>query len=242
MSERRSLVTVCLLTGLGIVCVCLGNRLFSFHQYSEYVGLTEYGYNQWQLFSFLLFALIVSAGAFLLEGVSMSKENLWKQAPRIFFRFTLLVILVPVISSLLIPLLRNTTLGVEEGRGVFRYEPGNRTVLTEAEQQQKREIRRKHIQQLKTALWEYADAHEGQLPPSIAESNLAKEIWVAPECFHIYYDYYTTDISTSPEERRLVLHEPRILQGKLFVVWSNGEIEEVEQTEVQQLRKELLDE
>lgn len=82
--------------------------------------------------------------------------------------------------------------------------------------------RRSHIEQLQTALFAYATAHEGHFPESQVESRIPAELWCVPEKLGIEYVYLA---GRSSDEREAILaFEPNVYGDSPFVIYAGGRL------------------
>jgi len=83
-------------------------------------------------------------------------------------------------------------------------------------------LRRKGLEDLKDALWEYAAAHHRKLPPA-DDSAIPRRRWQVPESFGARYGY-VAGLSTA-DDSRIVAFEPALHGEQRFVLRVNGRIE-----------------
>ena len=225
MSERKRLwggVTVSVVVLFGLY---LGNQFFRFHEWSNVPRFTEYGYFHFQLCACLIMTLVVSSGLFILMPHFNEKSLQLGQARGILGRGLFLAATLPILASWLFPLVKNVPVGVEEARGVYRFMPNNRTLKSEVVLHETQRQRNTQLMQLKNALWDYAESHDGNFPTEIDESGITRDLWHVKGYFEIDYDYQPASIANVDEQRQPLVIEPRIVDGDRFILWSNGDVE-----------------
>jgi hypothetical protein len=82
--------------------------------------------------------------------------------------------------------------------------------------------RRRSIEHLRTALFEYARLHEGKFPPHDFVAEIPEKIWESPDANgtrYIYHGGWTTN-----EVSRLIAVEPAIFGEARFALTGNGTI------------------
>jgi hypothetical protein len=90
--------------------------------------------------------------------------------------------------------------------------------------------RRRKLEELRFALWDYARTHQGRFPPSSAVSEIPPERWQVPDPSGMRY-IYTGGFGARPETLPLAL-EPDIFGGRRFVLLGNGEIRQLDSEEI----------
>jgi hypothetical protein len=82
--------------------------------------------------------------------------------------------------------------------------------------------RRRHLESLRQALWQFAATHNGQFPPQGGGDFLSRELWDVPETGGLRYLYVA---GRSATDRTLILvYEPEIDSEQRFVLLANGDI------------------
>jgi len=99
------------------------------------------------------------------------------------------------------------------------------------EKDQERERRRK-LDALRTALWEYARGHEGQFPPSDSVSEISSDLWLAsesPRSRYLYVSGLLADQGDTP-----LVYEPAYYGDRRFVLLTNGTVKSMALEEILQ--------
>ena len=95
------------------------------------------------------------------------------------------------------------------------------------------EVRRKGLEDLKAALWNYAAQHKGELPPA-AHPSIPDKLWEVGSIVGARYRY-VAGLSSS-QDSRIVVFEPAVHGDQHFVLRLNGRIERLSSDAI---RKEL---
>lgn len=107
-----------------------------------------------------------------------------------------------------------------------KAEPPPRDESMEAE-------RRMKLGRLKDALWKYAKANEGRLPPSRTDPAIAEESWRVPGPSGMQYVYAGGALSA--HDPKPLAHEPEVFPGGRLVLFSDGAIKELPADELRRL-------
>lgn len=86
--------------------------------------------------------------------------------------------------------------------------------------------RRARLELLRTMLWAFAAAHEGNFPESIETSGIAEELWQQPGTVPATYAY-SGGGSVDSERERLVLEYAVYEDGSQWQLFTDGAIEEI---------------
>jgi hypothetical protein len=90
--------------------------------------------------------------------------------------------------------------------------------------------RRDHLDRLRTALWTYAESHNGQFPPSRDDLKTTTDIWRTPDASGMRY-LYAPGESPGRGARPLV-YEPDIFGPRRLVLLSSGDVRELRPNEL----------
>jgi hypothetical protein len=83
---------------------------------------------------------------------------------------------------------------------------------------------------LRLALWQYAETHDHQFPPSATGPEPAADLWLLPGVTGARYLYRP---GLKPNEgRRLLAFEPEVFEGKRWVLFSSGELRRLTSDEI----------
>lgn len=94
------------------------------------------------------------------------------------------------------------------------------------------EKRQRQLEQLRTALWSYAQAHAGRFPPHRADPWVPPALWEVPDPSGLYYLYVPDP--TASQARSILAFEPEIFGPKRLVLFTNGEIRPMRSDEISQ--------
>jgi len=84
------------------------------------------------------------------------------------------------------------------------------------------EIRRPHLERLRTALWHFAAKHQGRFPDEAERKELSDELLSIPDAGGLRYFYVAGKrANDSPE---LLAFEPEVEPGRRWTLLTNGEI------------------
>jgi len=84
--------------------------------------------------------------------------------------------------------------------------------------------RKDRIARLKSALWQFAAEHDGQFPTTSQASTIPDVLWLIDEQTGLRFVYVPGN--GKPEPERPLAYEPQIVDGRPWVLLSNGEIEQ----------------
>lgn len=87
-----------------------------------------------------------------------------------------------------------------------------------------RVARVQHVERLRRSLWEYAQGHDGRLPPHEFGPEIPETAWTAPAGDRFVY----FGGARVGERGRLVLHEPPSVGRIRLVLYADGEVREVD--------------
>jgi hypothetical protein len=82
--------------------------------------------------------------------------------------------------------------------------------------------RKKHLEQLRQALWQYAATHSGRFPAANDTGAVNAEMWTVPETGGLRYVYVAD--RTAADGAAVLLYEPEIDSEQRFVLLTNGEV------------------
>jgi hypothetical protein len=82
--------------------------------------------------------------------------------------------------------------------------------------------RKKHLERLRQALWQYAATHEGRFPPADHINEVGGLIWDVPETGGLRYLYVSG--RNAADEPGVLVYEPELDSEQRFVLLTNGEV------------------
>ena len=95
------------------------------------------------------------------------------------------------------------------------------------------ELRQQSIASLRTALMQYAQAHEGRFPPHDYVVEIPEKIWAAPDSTGTRY-LYVGGLSLS-QSNALLACEPQNFGDQRWVLLANGQIQSLKTAEIHRL-------
>jgi hypothetical protein len=96
------------------------------------------------------------------------------------------------------------------------------------------ELRRQHLERLRTALWHFAATHNGHFPSESERALIPAELWTVPEAGGMRYVYVPGQ--SASETAALLVYEPELDPEQRFVLESNGDIAAMSSTQIESLR------
>ena len=97
------------------------------------------------------------------------------------------------------------------------------------------EIRQQNLESLRTALMQYAHAHQGQFPPHDYVAEIPEKLWQAPDSNATRYFYLGGHCLS--ESNALLACEPRSFGDQRFALFANGKIQLVKTSTIQELMR-----
>jgi len=94
-------------------------------------------------------------------------------------------------------------------------------------------VRRRGMEQLRSALFDYSKQHDGHFPASDFGSEIAEKLWEAPDQIGTHY-IYSGGLTTNDTERALAL-EPLNFGDQRFVLFVSGELRSLSKSEIENL-------
>lgn len=91
-------------------------------------------------------------------------------------------------------------------------------------------LRRRRLENLRDALWDYAKVHDGKFPTSISDSRFEAELWLIPNAFGQQY-VYLAGVKNSSDDK-LVAFEPELAPGDRLALLNNGLIRKMTNAEI----------
>ena len=83
-------------------------------------------------------------------------------------------------------------------------------------------VRRLHLEQLRTALWQFAATHEGRFPSSEEATAIPRDLWEIPNSGGLRY-HYVPGLSAGHSPTPVVI-EPELEPDQRLVLRINGDI------------------
>jgi hypothetical protein len=197
------------------------------------ITLTDLAALRLQAISFFLLLLLVSAGFIKFIWNRLARD--WTFLPRLSFAKAIgVVILWGFLFVLVLTMISGArelmTPGAWEKDG-FTYklakdkaaEPGEESLEV---------TRRRKIDSLRLALWDYADKHHGQFPTGPESREAVTELWQCPDSSHMPYGYVLgLDLS---KKRRILAYEPDFFGPTRLILTTDGDIKSMSNAELTQ--------
>jgi hypothetical protein len=106
---------------------------------------------------------------------------------------------------------------------------------TPSPEQLRDQARRQKLEELRVALWGYADSHQGQFPPDRTSPAVPAEKWTVPDPSGMRYVY---EAGQSAGRRATPLaYEPEIFGSRRLVLFANGDIREMDSDAISQAHR-----
>jgi hypothetical protein len=96
------------------------------------------------------------------------------------------------------------------------------------------ELRKQHLERLRTALWHFAATHDGHFPSEGEKAMIPAELWTVPEAGGMRYLYVSGQ--SASETAALLIYEPE-LDDERFVLQTNGDIVTLRSPQIESLRQ-----
>jgi hypothetical protein len=91
-------------------------------------------------------------------------------------------------------------------------------------------IRKKHLEQLRQALWQYAATHDGRFPTADHANDIGSDLWSVPETGGLRYLYVSR--RKASDEPALLMYEPELDSEQRFVLLTNGDVVAMRSAEI----------
>ncbi len=182
-----------------------------------------------QTLSFFVLVLLVSAVAFWALWNALQRD--FQKLPRLSFLKSLGVVLLwgilfIVVLTMISGARELMTPGAWIKQGfTYRLAPDTRP-----EQSSSAASRRKHLESLRQALWQFAATHDGQFPPQAGGDTLSRELWDVPETGGLRYLYVAGRKAT--DQAIILAYEPEIDSEQRLVLLANGDIVRMRSAEI----------
>jgi hypothetical protein len=193
-------------------------------------GMTVYGLND--VYKLRLEEISFFIVLFLLCSVAL--KFLWNYAvkgfdflPKIGFKQAMCIALIFGTGTLLILTMIS---GIREvlTPGAWRKQ-GSAYRLNDPAQEP---ARRRSLEQLRTALFDYAKNHDGKFPPHDFVAEIPDKLWESPDQQGTRY-IYTSGFTTNDKEALLAV-EPVVFGEERFVLKGDGQIQKLSTAEIEQ--------
>ncbi|HZZ80831.1 MAG TPA: hypothetical protein VFE62_20175 [Gemmataceae bacterium] len=168
--------------------------------------------------SFFLAGFLLSA--FLIKLLWNYLATDWKFLPRLTYGKALGLV---ALWGLLFVLVLTMISGARELMTPGAWEKKGATYKLAADAKSKAQERREQLERLKAALWQYANSHEGRLPPTQAEPSISAELWMVPDPSGMTY-LYVAGRNQSAEPAAPLAFEPDLFGGERLVLCVDGVI------------------
>jgi hypothetical protein len=106
------------------------------------------------------------------------------------------------------------------------YQPADREARERAESQRWLEMA-----ELKLALWTYAEANDGRLPPSSGVPDISPEAWTTGDVTGVGF-IYRPGAQVGSDEVRVVAHEPTWFDPPLLALFSDGSVRRLDKRQL----------
>lgn len=157
---------------------------------------------------------------FAVKGLWNSLTNTFPKMPRIDYKRALALLLASglffyVVLTMISGARELLTPGAWEKQG-YGYR------LREKQPMDEKALRRKKIEMLKAAVWDYAASHEGKVPDNLFSGQIPGSLWLTLD--GDYYCYI-------PQEpvgggRNILIYEPSSSGARRYVVLTDGTVED----------------
>lgn len=193
-------------------------------------GMTVYGLNdvyRIRLEELSFFIVLLLTCSFIFKLVWNHATKGFSFLPRLKFLQALCMSLIFGLTTLLILTMIS---GIREvlSPGVWRKQ-GTSYRLNDPSQEP---ARRKALEQLREALFDYARHRGGDFPPHDFVAEIPSRLWESPDQLGTHY-YYFGGLKTNAPSRLLAM-EPPIFGEHRFVLMTSGEIEKLSAREIRQ--------
>ena len=94
-----------------------------------------------------------------------------------------------------------------------------------------RQLRKRHLEKLRTALWHFAATHQGQFPDQNDYSAIADATWQIPQASGTHYILVEEQSANAAED--ILAYEPELELEERMVLFTNGEIRSLNSSEIQ---------
>jgi len=188
-----------------------------------------------QCISFFLVGFLVSAFFIMLIWNYLRKD--WTFLPRLnFWRALIVVGLWGLLFVLVLTMISGArelmTPGAWEKQGsTYRLAQKSGDPAIDLDQR-----RRRQLERLRDALWDFAHTHDGHFPPDANDTAIANEVWKLPDTANMRY-LYLGGSKTFPSGKPLA-HEPEIYGSDRYLLYSNGDIRKMNSADLVKLLEE----
>jgi hypothetical protein len=83
-------------------------------------------------------------------------------------------------------------------------------------------VRRRHLEQLRQALWHFAATHQGRFPNDVERAAMPADLWTVPETGGLHYRYLPGRSTDGPAV--LLVVAPEVESGRRLVLRTDGTI------------------
>jgi hypothetical protein len=194
------------------------------------ITLTDVARLRIQTISFFLAGFLLSAWVIQLLWNRLGKDFTF--LPRLSYGKAVgVVVLWGLLFLLVLTMISGArelmTPGAWEKQGLTYRLPGQAPSLPPDEFDRRREQK---LAALRTALWQYAEAHGGQFPPDRSVGDIAPETWQVPDPSGMRYLY----VSGQAAGRGMapLAYEPEVFGSRRLVLLTNGDIRSLETAEI----------
>jgi hypothetical protein len=97
------------------------------------------------------------------------------------------------------------------------------------------QARRQKLEELRVALWGYADTHQGQFPPDRTSPAIPADKWTVPDPSGMRYLYEAGQ--AAGRGHTPLAYEPELFGPRRFVLFTNGDIREMDSDAISQARR-----
>jgi len=198
-------------------------------------GMPTYGLNDvasLRLQAISFFLALVLATAWLVQGLWNLSRRDHAVLPRLSYRGALgLVVILGLLLQLVLAMIAGARELMTPGAWVragttYRLqgggpEPSPETYLELA--------RRRGLEELRRALWSYAGAHGGALPPHDFVAEIPDAVWTTVDPSGMRYIYLGGRVD---QDRRLVAYEPGLFGPRRLGLYADGTVREVQAGEI----------
>ena len=174
-----------------------------------------------QTISFFLAVLLVSALAFRILWNFIQRD--FPKLPRMTFLKSLgIVLLWGLLFIIVLTMISGARELMTPGAWVKQGFTYKLAADPKPEEPSSVGVRKKHLEQLRQALWQYAATHDGRFPTPDHSNDIGDDLWNIPETGGLRYLYVRG--RKASDEPALLVYEPELDSEQRFVLLTNGDV------------------
>jgi hypothetical protein len=195
------------------------------------VRLTDMAEIRLQNISFFLAGFLLSA--YLIKSLWNYLHKEWPVLPRLSYGRALGV---TAVWGLVFVLVLTMISGARELMTPAAWEKDGRTFKVVQDKPSveigpSEDARRHKLEELRFALWDYAQSHDGQFPIARESSAFAADLWQTPHALPFHYLYAGNLTRKGPN--RPLAWEPEVFGQKRLMLYTNGLIQSMTNDEIE---------